>query len=65
VGVAVGTGGVHATGGAALLPALGGPVFGELRGRSGRVVAGAAAHWAFNALGVLFGLLAWRIDPQP
>ena len=64
VGEAVGTGGVLVTGGAVLLTALGGLVFGELRRRSGSVVASAAAHWAFNALGVLFGLLAWRIDPQ-
>jgi len=39
----------------------GGLVFGELRRRSGSVVASAGAHWAFNALGVLFGLLAWHL----
>lgn len=40
---------------------LGGLVFGELRRRSGSVLAGAGAHWATNALGVLFGLLAWHL----
>jgi membrane protease YdiL (CAAX protease family) len=39
----------------------GGLVFGELRRRSGSVVAAACAHWATNGLGVLFGLLAWRL----
>jgi membrane protease YdiL (CAAX protease family) len=42
--------------------ALGGVVFGELRRRSGSVLASAGAHWATNALGVLFGLLAWRLS---
>ncbi|NYJ07575.1 CPBP family intramembrane glutamic endopeptidase [Petropleomorpha daqingensis] len=65
VGEAVGTGGVLVTGGAVLLTTLGGLVFGELRRRSGSVVASALAHWAFNALGVLFGLVAWKIDPSP
>ena len=41
---------------------LGGLVFGELRRRSDSVLAGAGAHWATNALGVLFGLLAWRLE---
>jgi membrane protease YdiL (CAAX protease family) len=41
--------------------ALGGAVFGELRRRSGSVLASAGAHWATNALGVLFGLLAWSL----
>lgn len=41
--------------------ALGGLVFGELRRRSGSVLAGAGAHWATNALGVLAGVLAWRM----
>ncbi|GAB3201753.1 hypothetical protein GCM10027261_36990 [Geodermatophilus arenarius] len=40
----------------------GGLVFGELRRRSGSVVAAAGAHWATNALGVLLGLLARRLD---
>ena len=50
--------------GSVALTTVGGLVFGELRRRSGSVVASAGAHWAFNALGVLFGLVAWRLDPQ-
>jgi membrane protease YdiL (CAAX protease family) len=38
------------------LTTVGGLVFGELRRRSGSVLAGAGAHWATNALGVLFGV---------
>jgi uncharacterized protein len=49
--------------GTVLLTTLGGLVFGEMRRRSGSVLASAGAHWATNALGVLFGLLAWRWDP--
>jgi membrane protease YdiL (CAAX protease family) len=45
------------------LTAVGGLVFGEMRRRSGSVLASAGAHWATNALGVLFGLVAWRLDP--
>lgn len=41
--------------------ALGGLVAGELRRRSGSVLAAAGLHWATNALGVLFGLAAWRL----
>jgi membrane protease YdiL (CAAX protease family) len=41
---------------------VGGLVFGELRRRSGSVVASAGAHWATNSLGVLFGLVARRLD---
>jgi membrane protease YdiL (CAAX protease family) len=41
--------------------ALGGVVAGELRRRSGSVLASAGMHWATNSLGVLFGLLAWRL----
>ncbi|MGY1592446.1 lysostaphin resistance A-like protein [Geodermatophilus sp. SYSU D00965] len=41
---------------------VGGLVFGELRRRSGSVVASAGAHWATNSLGVLFGLLARQLD---
>ncbi|MGV8964701.1 MAG: CPBP family intramembrane glutamic endopeptidase [Cellulomonas sp.] len=41
--------------------ALGGVVAGELRRRSGSVLASAGMHWATNSLGVLFGLLAWRM----
>jgi membrane protease YdiL (CAAX protease family) len=50
--------------GTVALTTVGGLVFGELRRRSGSVLAGAGAHWATNALGVLFGLVAWRLDPQ-
>ena len=49
--------------GTVALTTLGGLVFGELRRRSGSVLASAGAHWATNALGVLFGLLAWRWEP--
>jgi membrane protease YdiL (CAAX protease family) len=51
--------------GTVVLTTIGGLVFGELRRRSGSVLASAGAHWATNALGVLFGLVAWRLDPQP
>jgi membrane protease YdiL (CAAX protease family) len=44
--------------GTVVLTTIGGLVFGELRRRSGSVVASAGAHWATNALGVLFGLIA-------
>lgn len=47
--------------GTVLLTALGGAVAGELRRRSGSVLASAGMHWATNGLGVLFGLVAWRI----
>ena len=47
--------------GTVALTTVGGVVFGELRRRSGSVLASAGAHWATNALGVLFGLLAWRL----
>lgn len=47
------------------LTTVGGLAFGELRRRSGSVLASAGAHWATNALGVLFGLLAWHLDPAP
>ncbi len=42
--------------------AFGGVVAGELRRRSGSVLASAGMHWATNSLGVLFGLLAWRMS---
>ena len=48
--------------GTVVLTAIGGLVFGELRRRSGSVLASAGAHWATNALGVLFGLVAWRLE---
>lgn len=41
--------------------ALGGVVAGELRRRSGSVLASAGMHWATNSLGVLFALAAWRM----
>jgi uncharacterized protein len=44
---------------------LGGLVFGELRRRSGSVLASAGAHWATNALGVLVGLMAWHLADLP
>ncbi|GEN78965.1 CPBP family intramembrane glutamic endopeptidase [Actinotalea fermentans] len=44
-----------------LFTAIGGAVAGELRRRSGSVLASAGMHWATNSLGVLFGILAWRI----
>jgi membrane protease YdiL (CAAX protease family) len=50
--------------GTVVLTAVGGLVFGELRRRSGSVLASAGAHWATNALGVLFGLVAWRLESR-
>lgn len=41
--------------------ALGGVVAGELRRRSGSLLASAGMHWATNGLGVLFGLIAWQL----
>ena len=41
--------------------ALGGVVAGELRRRSGSVLASVGMHWATNGLGVLFGVLAWHL----
>jgi uncharacterized protein len=41
--------------------AVGGVVAGELRRRSGSVLASAGMHWATNALGVLFALGAWQL----
>lgn len=41
--------------------AVGGLVAAELRRRSGSVLASAGMHWATNALGVLFGVVAWRM----
>jgi membrane protease YdiL (CAAX protease family) len=48
-----------------VLTTLGGLVFGELRRRSGSVLASAGAHWATNALGVLVGLVAWNLADEP
>ncbi len=47
---------------AVVFTTLGGVVLGELRRRSGSVLASAGAHWATNALGVLFGLWARYLD---
>lgn len=47
--------------GVVVFTTLGGVVAGELRRRSGSVLASAGMHWATNSLGVLFGLLAWRM----
>jgi uncharacterized protein len=47
--------------GTVLFTAAGGAVAGELRRRSGSVLASAGLHWATNALGVLFGLVAWHV----
>lgn len=61
---------VHGAGGAAvamvvaatvLFTTAGGVVAGELRRRSGSILASAGMHWATNALGILFGLIAWRL----
>ena len=41
--------------------AIGGAVAGELRRRSGSLLASVGMHWATNALGVLFGVVAWRL----
>jgi membrane protease YdiL (CAAX protease family) len=45
--------------------ALGGVVAGILRIVSDSVLASAGMHWATNALGVLFGVVAWRLAPAP
>lgn len=39
----------------------GGVVAGELRRRSGSVLSSVGMHWATNGLGVLVGVLAWRL----
>jgi membrane protease YdiL (CAAX protease family) len=57
-----GTGSPAVVAGTVALTTVGGLVFGELRRRSGSVLASAGAHWATNALGVLFGLVAWRLE---
>ena len=53
--------GVLVVAGIVVFTALGGVVAGELRRRSGSVLASAGMHWATNSLGVLFGLVAWRL----
>ncbi|QDO89129.1 CPBP family intramembrane metalloprotease [Ornithinimicrobium ciconiae] len=47
--------------GTVLFTAVGGLVAGELRRRSGSLLASVGMHWATNGLGVLFGSLAWRL----
>jgi uncharacterized protein len=47
--------------GTVLFTGAGGLVAAELRRRSGSVLASAGMHWATNALGVLFGVVAWRL----
>lgn len=49
--------------GTVLFTAMGGVVAGELRRRSGSVLASVGMHWATNSLGVMFGLLAWSLRP--
>ena len=48
-------------GGTVAFTAVGGLVAGELRRRSGSILASVGMHWATNGLGVLFGLVAWRL----
>lgn len=48
--------------GTVVFTAVGGIVAAELRRRSGSLLASAGMHWATNALGVLFGLVAWRLS---
>ncbi len=47
--------------GTVALTTVGGLVAGELRRRSGSVLAAVGMHWATNGLGVLFGMAAWRL----
>lgn len=47
--------------GTVALTVLGGLIAGELRRRSGSLLASAGMHWATNGLGVLFGLVAWHL----
>jgi membrane protease YdiL (CAAX protease family) len=47
--------------GTVALTTVAGLVFGELRRRSGSLLAPAAGHWATNGLGVLFGVVLRRI----
>lgn len=61
LGTAGGSAGLLVVLGTVAFTALGGVVAGELRRRSGSVLASAGMHWATNGLGVLFGLAAWHI----
>ncbi len=58
---AAGSAGLLVVLGTVAFTALGGIVAGELRRRSGSLLASAGMHWATNGLGVLFGLAAWHI----
>ena len=62
---------VHGAGGSATalvvastvaFTAVGGVLIGELRRRSGSVLASIGMHWATNGLGVLVGVLLWRVS---
>ena len=52
---------VASVAGTVLFTAAGGLLAGELRRRSGSLLASVGMHWATNALGVLFGVVAWRL----
>lgn len=52
---------VLAVAGTVVFTGVGGVVAGELRRRSGSLLASAGMHWATNGLGVLVGLAAWRL----
>ncbi len=52
---------VSVVAGTVVFTGVGGLVAGELRRRSGSVVASAGMHWATNALGLLFGVVARRL----
>ena len=45
--------------GTVMFTTIGGLVFGEVRRRSGSLLASVGLHWATNGLGVLFGMWAW------
>ena len=47
--------------GTVVFTGVGGLVAGELRRRSGSLLASVGMHWATNGLGVLFGSLAWGL----
>ena len=53
--------GTVAIAGIVVFTGIGGVVAGELRRRSGSVLARAGMHWATTSLGVLFGVFAWRL----
>jgi membrane protease YdiL (CAAX protease family) len=67
-GVGHAVGGAHGTAtwlvvlGTVALTGIGGLVAGELRRRSGSLLASVGMHWATNGLGILFGVFAWRFS---